>query len=238
MSRFAWFGVVSFVLFVSAAVHAEENETWEPVLKNDEIELRRKVSAGSSDLFAFRGVGILPYPPKTVAAGILDRARRPEWMRDIKELRVIRVNGTGHYLEYTWVRTPIVVKDRDFLIQTDVEVDQLANRIVIVSRSVVDPEVPPTSAVRGALTEGRFVIEPGPSPNTAKLTADMDVDPRGSVPKWITNHFQKNWPIVMFYSLKKFLARNVATIPDDVLPLFSPKPIPSPTIFAPRSKSG
>ena len=207
-------------------VHAEES-TWTVIARADNYELYQKPSAGSADLVAFRLVGTLKSTPKEVATAILDREHRRQWMRDVRELRTVRLPSPGSVIEYSAVKTPFIIKDRDFVIRTDVEVDLTRQKFIIVSKSVVDPDVPETSAVRGFLTEGRFVIEPGEQPGTAKLTADMDVDPQGSVPRWIVNHFQKNWPIGMFRGLNRFLARKVATLPKDFQPLFMAEKIES-----------
>lgn len=206
------------------------------VSKSADFELYQKSSAGSSDLIAFRGVGVLTAPPIEVAIGILDRIHRPSWMRDIQDLRMVRILGPGHFVEYSGVKTPFIVKNRDFVIRTDVEVDLPHAKILIVSRSVEDMDAPPTDAVRGKLTEGRFLIEPGSAPGTTRLTADMDVDPMGSCPRWIVNAFQKNWPVAMFNGLKWFLAKKVATLPEDLRPLFAAAPPPGANASASAQK--
>lgn len=216
--------IPSFAVAPFSLARGEDKIAWELVSKHADFEVYRKVSAGSEDLFAFRGIGTLSATPTEVAAGILDRLRRPTWMRDVRELRLVRALAPGSFIEYSSIKTPFVVKDRDFLVRTDVAFDPVKNRVVIISKSVTDAAVPPTDWVRGELTEGHFVIEPGSIPGTSRLTADMDVDPKGTVPRWITNHFQKNWPVAMFFGLKLFLSKKVATMPDDLRPIFSPTP--------------
>ncbi len=195
--------------------------SWQLVSKTTEFELYRKESAGAAELFAFRGIGTLQATPTEVATGILDRVHRAEWMRDIRNLRTVRILAPGRFIEYSGVKTPWVVKNRDFVVQSEVTVDAAAKKITIVTRSVKDPDAPETEWIRGELTEGRFTIEPGARPGTSKLTADMDVDPKGTVPRWIVNHFQKKWPIIMFYSLRNFLGRRVAVLPEDLNPVLA-----------------
>jgi hypothetical protein len=119
------------------------------------------------------------------------------------------------------VKTPFVIKDRDFVILSEVEVDAKKQRILIHSRSAIEDSVPPTSAIRGELISGEFVMEPGKTAGTTQITADMDVDPKGTVPRWIVNHFQQKWPANMFRSLRHFLGRKVASLPEDMRPLFA-----------------
>jgi hypothetical protein len=209
------------VLFCLPFAYAEMPKEWELTSQSPDFTLYKKPSRVSPDLVAFRGVGILNYSPLDVAVGILDRARRPQWMSDVQGLRTVRVISPGHFVEYSGVKTPFIIKNRDFVIRSDIEIDATKSTIMIVSKSVEDPDAPLTSAVRG-FTDAKYVIEPGPKPGTSKLTADMDVDPKGSVPKWIVIHFQKSWPVIMFRSLQYFLGRRVATLPTDLEPIFLP----------------
>lgn len=209
-----------FAIALSSIAHTHASEEWTSLEKTPDYELFRKPSSGSSDLVAFRIVGTISAPPRDVAVAILDRENRLKWMRSVRELRTVRVPQPGSVIEYSAVKTPFIIKDRDFVVRTDVQVEDPEKRIVITSRSVVDDEIPPGSDVRGEMTEGRFVIEAGEVSGTTRFTADMDVDPKGSVPRWIFNHFQKKWPGAMFRSLKRFVASRTAVLPEDMRPLF------------------
>lgn len=221
--------VLLFLFFLPLFTWGDDPKEWILIASAPDYELYRKPSASSSDLVAFRLIGRIQASPIEVATGILDRDHRLQWMRDIRELRTVKIPLPGTVIEYSAVKTPFIIKDRDFVIQTSVEVSADRQTITVVSKSVESESVPETSMVRGKLTEGKFVIEPGKVAGTSQLTADMDVDPRGSVPRWIVNHFQKNWPVGMFRGLKRFLSLKIAKLPDDLSPLFVPSGIAPPT---------
>ncbi len=222
MSHFVFVAAIAIgSFFIGPSGFAESKAAeWKWFARGQDFELFVKPSARPSALKAFRLVGTLPVAPRDVAIGILDRDHRPLWMRDILELRTVRLPSPGVVVEYSAIRTPFVIKDRDFLVRTEVSVDARGQVFVITTRSVEDETVPHQSRVRGELIEGKFVISPGAENGTSKIVADMDVDPKGSVPQWMVNHFQKNWPAVMFRSLKNFLALKTATLPPDLVALF------------------
>lgn len=216
-----------FVFFLAAAVvRAGDQPGYEFLLRSGNFELYQKKSIGDADLIAFRGIGVIEATPIEVATVVLDREHRPEWMHETYGLRTVRVIRPGRFVEYCGIKTPFIIKNRDFVIETTVEVDPTRTKILIVSKSVVDPDAPETSAVRGQMNEGRFTIEPGPVAGTTRITADMDVDPKGTCPRWIVNRYQRNWPGGMFHAMRGFLARKVATLPEDLKPLFA---APTPT---------
>ncbi len=209
-------------LLSAPLARAADQPGYDFVLRSGNFELYQKTSIGDADLIAFRGIGVIEATPVEVATAVLDREHRPEWMHDTYGLRTVRVNRPGQFVEYCAIKTPFIIKNRDFVIETTVDVDPTRTKILIVSKSVVDPDAPETSAVRGQMNEGRFTIEPGPVAGTTRITADMDVDPKGSCPRWIVNKYQRNWPGGMFHAMRGFLARKVATLPEDLKPLFAP----------------
>jgi hypothetical protein len=232
MTRFlhkATFRFWMILLFFSASTFSSDKADLHLVSQAEDYTLYENASAGASpDLVAFRLVGTLPYSPLEVATAMLDRDHRLLWMRDVKELRTIRFPKPGSVVEYSVVKTPsFLIKNRDFVTETSVEVDRPKNTIRILTKSVVAPETPSTSYVRADLVKGNYLLEPGPQPGTTRLTADLDVDPKGSVPHWIVNHFQKNWPVGMFRSLNAFLRAKIAKLPHDLQPLFEEIKTPS-----------
>ena len=140
-------------------------------------------------------------------------------MRDVRELRTVRLPEVGSVVEYTAINTPIIIKDRDFVIRTDVVSDRPKQKYVITSKSVLEESVPEGSDIRGH-TDVKISLESVKVAGTTELTADMDVDPKGSVPLWIVNQFQKNWPVGMFRGLQRFLDKRVAVLPSDLKSLF------------------
>jgi hypothetical protein len=91
------------------------------------------------------------------------------------------------------VATPIVMKDREFVTDTKLEVDPVKKTLTIQIRSVNDPAAPKTSYVRGELMNSSFVLESIDGGKKTRLIAEMHCDPKGNVADWIVNLFQKSW---------------------------------------------
>ena len=70
------------------------------------------------------------------------------------------------------------------------------------------PAAPTTSNVRGTLISSTFVLTSTPDGLGTYVTGDVDCDPRGSVPNWIVNFFQKDWPHDTLMSLRKQVAKS------------------------------
>jgi hypothetical protein len=115
---------------------------------------------------------------------------------------VIRRENKSVFIEYDHVGTPIVLKDRDFVSRVTTHVDSVHHKITIEYKSVDDPDAPKTSFVRGEMIHATFVFASIGEGKTA-VEADIHCDPKGSVPTWIVNFFQKDWPVDTFRNLRK-----------------------------------
>lgn len=190
------------LLFVPLASSAQE-PAWVSIERHPEFEVFERKVPGS-DVIAFRGIGFMNHPVRQVATLILDRSNRSEWVPELG--RVELLSGTPfEFLEYSHIKTPFVIKDRDFVTQIRIRLLE-DTRSILITNQAAGPEVtaPVSKYVRGEIREARFLIEPGATEGTTKLTAEMHVDPKGTVPKWIVNLFQRDWPKSTFQRLKAY----------------------------------
>jgi hypothetical protein len=167
-------------------------DTWERLGTSDGITTYRREVPGSP-VVAIKGDGIVDAPILRVASVILDTTRLHEWTDSLAAARRIRTVSRAEFVEYDHIRTPFILKDRDFVVQTSVELLPKEKQIVLRMRSVADPAAPATSYVRGELMQSRYVLTGLDHGRRTRMIADVHADPKGSVPKWIVNHYQKGW---------------------------------------------
>jgi hypothetical protein len=136
----------------------------------------------------------------------------------LADSRLIKMYGPREFLEYTHIGTPFVLKDRDFLTHGDVVGDTQEKSITMHIYSVEDPLMPPGKYVRGTL-QGYWKMRALDSGRTYVI-AEMHADPKGSVPKWIVNLFQKGWARETILSLRKQVAKPDITMVPEVLKMF------------------
>src|SRR5206468_13112438 len=107
------------------------------------------------------------------------------------------------WVEYDHFNTPFIIKDRDFVIHCKMSVDPAKQGIVVAMKSVVDPSIPPTRYVRGELIDSEYVMKPIEGGKKTWFEGEIQVDPKGSVPKWLVNWTQSSWPIDTIEALRK-----------------------------------
>jgi hypothetical protein len=187
-------------------------QEWTRVEVADGIEISKGTVPGTG-LLAMRGVGTIDAPVWKVASILLDTARAPEWVDSLRESRVVERLGPAAYIEYNHLAMPFPVKDREFVSEVQIDVDSATHRVALVYRPAKAATLPQTHGVRGEILAGRFdarSIEPG---LRTELIAEVQVDPKGMLPAWLVNLFQRHWPATTFEGMRKQAAREDIRIP-------------------------
>jgi hypothetical protein len=179
--------VVPLALFAGAP-----GEKWELVGTKDDIVTYRREVAGSP-LIAIRGEAVVAAPLLHVASVLMDTTRLPQWMDRVAEARRIRATSALHYVEYERAATPFPLTDRDFVIESWVEIDAVKKHMVLKARSVADPSAPATGLVRGEVLASIFTLMALDHGQRTRVVAEVHMDPKGSIPTWIVNMVQKSW---------------------------------------------
>lgn len=191
------------VVSIARPAAADDWKLWNT---SRDIQVYRRTVPGT-DVVAFKGVGTIDAPVWRIASILLDTRRAPEWADSLKESRVVRRLGPDDYIEYNHLGMPLVVKDRDFVSEVRIEIDSDAKTFALVYRPADDPSAPATRNVRGEILAGRFEAVAIDEGRRTRLTAELQADPKGLLPTWIVNLFQRNWPVTTFEHLRAQAAK-------------------------------
>jgi hypothetical protein len=198
--------LVMLLPLAAASATPGTGEEWERLGTKDGITSYRREVPGSP-VVAIKGDGIVEASILRVASVILDTGRLQEWTDSLASARRIRIVSWMEFVEYDHIRTPFILKDRDFVVHTRVELEPARRQIVLQMRSVSDPAAPVTSRVRGELLQSTYVLTGLDHGRRTRMVADVHADPKGSVPKWIVNHYQQGWAHDTIRRLRAQVAR-------------------------------
>ena len=204
-------------MLAAASVHADD---WTLVSKDHGIEVYRREVPGSA-VIALKGEGIVDAPVWKVASVLLDTKRAPEWVDSLKSSEVVRRLTPTSYVEYNHLGLPILIKDRDFVSEVQIEVSAADRSVTLVYKPTDDPGAPTTHNVRGEILSGTFRAHAVDTTHTA-LVAEIHCDPRGALPAWVVNLFQKSWPRHTFEGIRKQVAKADVAMPDEFKDVLEP----------------
>jgi hypothetical protein len=196
-------------------------DDWKLIGTEQGIQIFRRELPGSR-ITALKGTGTVDAPVWKVASILLDTARASEWADSLKESRVVRRLALNRYIEYNHVGLPLIIKDRDFVSDVRIDVDPIGRTFALVYKPTDDPAAPVTRNVRGEIVSGLFeATSIGPDKRT-RLTAEVQCDPKGALPSWIVNFFQKNWPLHTFEAIRIQAAKPDIAMPAEFTDVLTP----------------
>jgi hypothetical protein len=210
LSLFAMLAVEGTALADAPAPAAK----WEMFDEEDGVRCYRRDVAGT-DIVALRGEGFVAAPISRVASVIVDRKRAHEWIDRLVKTKVLREISETESINWNHIKTPTPLKDRDFVFKTVLSTDPAKKKVLINYHSVTDKLAPEYDAyVRGHFQYGKFELtmaertnKDGTKTKGTLVVAEVVVDPRGSVPKFIVNMVQKSWPHKTLTALRKQVAK-------------------------------
>jgi hypothetical protein len=199
------------------------DKSWVMMSNEDGISAWKREIPGS-DIIALRGEGTVDAPLVRVASVLLDYTRATEWIDSLEEVRVVRTLGPLEFVEYDRVGTPpIIMKDRDFVCRGELAVDLREQTLIMTIEPTVDPKLPKTDCVRGEL-RGYWKLRAIAGGKTFVI-AEMHADPKGAVPKWLVNLFQKGWARNTLESLRAQVKKPDIKVLPQVQAAFAGKPV-------------
>lgn len=182
--------VVSSIFFIQPAI---AEEPWKLINESNGIKVYKK-DEPNSPLYAFKGVKVIPAPIAKVAQVLFDNdvETRKEWIDMMVDFEVLE-ESRYQIIGYSSYDLPWPLADRDYVIQSDIEIDNTAGRVLMKMKSITHQDAPETVGVRAELVGSLYQLVPL-SPHSTEATVEIQTDPKGRVPNWLANMVQKGWP--------------------------------------------
>ena len=185
---------------------------WTLVTNEHAIAIYRRDVPGSH-IVALKGEGTIDAPVWKVASVLLDTQRAPEWVDSLKESRVVRRLGDDEYIEFNHLHLPLILKDREFVSDVRIDVDSRDRSVTLAYRPAEGREVSAGHAVRGEIVSGAFHARSLGSGKGTVLSAELHCDPKGAIPAWVVNFFQKSWPRNTLEGIRRQVAKSDVVMP-------------------------
>jgi hypothetical protein len=97
--------------------------------------------------------------------------------------------------------------------EVQIDISAVDRSVTLVYKPSDDPQAPATHYVRGEILAGTFRARAVDAAHTA-LVAEIHCDPRGGIPAWVVNAFQKSWPRHTFEGIRRQVAKPDVAMPD------------------------
>jgi len=185
--------ILMVMLFVSPLATAAPPTGWELVSNTDGIEVARKTMEGSS-LFAFRGESTQNVHISVLASVLLADSIGPEWVDLMTDSRFLHRDSDTTKVIYQSYGLPWPIQDRDYVLFQEANYDDATKVFTLMFKSVDDAMMPVQECCVRAVAYRTFWRLEALGGNRTQVEVEVYTDPRGSLPAWLINLIQKDWP--------------------------------------------
>jgi hypothetical protein len=208
------------------AAHAQDSlaarlcivaENWKTIFQDGGITVySQKVPV--SDVLAFRAAAVLDAPVEQVMEVLRRVEITDEWMPDIQTKYSVVERSDFEAITYSINDLPWPFADRELVLLNRLRLDRLRKYLVVDVYSVDLGDVPVGKGnVRAHMYCGETKVRPAGEDRT-EVDLILFVDPKGFIPAWLVNLFQKKLP----YNFLKALEQKAATTSYPLRPSFQP----------------
>jgi hypothetical protein len=196
---------------------------WELIFDTDGIKTYREINP-AGDIVSFRGEALLRASIENLAAVLNTPELRKEWVDSLVDTHTIEKRSVFDRIEYVRSKVPWPFHDRDFVFRVQVRVTQSPYSVYIKMNSVDDQREPPRlGIVRGILLHAHYFLRDASTSQgpATEVVVEIAADPKGSIPSWIVNLVQKNWPNNTLRALEKVSTRRDLFIAPEIKDFFT-----------------
>jgi len=200
------FFAICFLCFCHISFASIETK-WQKIKTMSGVDLYTGKVEGQ-DLVAFKGEAVIEAPLEKVATLLYEMELKPKWMYKVVESKVLRYTSELSRIEYNQTSAPWPLQNRDFVFEVKVSFSPDKKKIFLDLSNTEDPLAPTReNVVRGAILRGHYELEQLEN-NKTKFLVEIHSDPKGSIPTWLVNVFQRNWPYKTISNLENYLKNN------------------------------
>ena len=181
---------------------------WKKVDTEDGVTVYEK---DVGEMVAFRGEGQVTAPIGKLLYVIEDSAHWKEWIENFDKGHLIEKKADFHKIFYQAFDSPFPASDRDIVYEARTRRDATTGKVYVDMRSVLHPKAPKTVGVRVNLKYTRYEITPLKEGRLHVVLETLS-NPGGSLPDFLVNWAQRDYPVKLFQGLRKQVKKNHAKL--------------------------
>ena len=184
----------------------DKKPVWKLVSERDNVNVY--VNTNNFDgLLSIRATGMIDAPMGRVMSVMADEKRKHEWIPNTVEVKALKIASPFARIEYSHSHTPWPLTDREFLTYVRAQYFKKTKKLVIRLRSIEKIpngiEVPKTDNIRGIIHYSDVWLSKAEGGKKTFVEVELLTDPKGSIPKFLVNWVQKDWPRGLLHGLAR-----------------------------------
>lgn len=181
---------------------------WELKKRENGIEVYTR-KAASGNLKELRVICELDATKTQLINTLMDIDNYSTWVYSNKKSVILKTENSGKIIYYTQCHMPWPLKDRDLIVELNI--DPSPDVLNVVVKSMPDFMPKNDNYIRVPYSLAKWKVTEGPE-NKLKVDYTFSVDPGGSIPSWLVNATLPVGPYNSFMKLQEILKTTKNTL--------------------------
>ncbi len=196
---FQWSLLASSPAILQALPKEQGRWVKDKVTKGYTIYLRE---GARTEILPIKVEGVLNAPIDVIMETLRQVDGSEEWTPDLIKKSTLEDIGPRAAITYSLTDMPWPIYDRRLILHNELYLDKKKKLLFVISKTVPFRNAPaPKKTIEAFVGYSNMGFRPVDLDKTyVELTAF--IDPRGSIPSWIINFYQKSWPIKFLEALE------------------------------------
>ena len=200
------FILLTLAFSLVSAVNVQAAPKWEVVFEDDGILVESSLTPGKS-LPTFRATGVLKHNLYELLAVLDDVPRHLEWMVRMSVSDTVEKLSDFDRVIYNRFDVPWPASDRDSVMQVLADFDRVNHYVKLKFVRVKHGSCPEVDGVVRIPELTSEAVLKALSPTQTRVSYLLDIDPGGSLPKWLIEWVVKRIPYLVLKKLQKQIVK-------------------------------
>jgi hypothetical protein len=197
-----------FLLLASLNLFAEDYDglyddgKWQKILSEDGLNVFTR-EMPNSKILGFKLEGVINAPIDQIMENMRNVETSAEWTPDLAEKSTLEEISDAEAITYSRNDLSWPVSDRDFVTHNKLFLHKERKLLYVMTKSVIDQRSPPRKGIERAwLSYSNIGLRPVSEKRTY-VEWTIFADPKGSIPTWVVNFYQRGFPVKFFKAVEK-----------------------------------
>ena len=185
---------VFIFLFITPIIFGQQKPDWKLIVDQDDLKVYRGTKQKNS-IYPIRGDFYTNHTPAEIVAVLLDIPTKPKWLPKLTKTKLVKKFNSTKWIEYAQIDVPWPCRNRDIVFELNMDINPDFSKVIFRLKSVDHSIVYNKSNIRAIVYDSTMVITYDAKTEKSFIQSESFVDPKGYIPRWIVNLFQKRQTI-------------------------------------------
>ncbi|MCO4793790.1 MAG: hypothetical protein KC493_08765 [Bacteriovoracaceae bacterium] len=203
--------IFSLIILIIFHTSAHSSVDWKLIENKKGLKLYSGPKS-ETGIYPFKAIFTVNHVLEHVVMVLADTSKKTEWVPRMSVSKTLEQKRPNDRTEYGEINMPWPLSNRDAIVGIKTTVNSEITHVSLKIASVQNENIINKRNIRAKVYNSFVEIDYRPKTNETYLEVESFVDPKGRIPKWVVNFFQKIEAKRMARQMRRQLDKNLYSL--------------------------